>query len=276
MKSAQQIPVFIVSLARDTERRATISAHLTSLGIEFEFIDGVEGKALPADEIAAMLAPGAKLTGGQVGCYLSHLKAYRQMAERQIAAALILEDDARLHPKVARLLRSDLGEAAPFDYCFLDSWSFNENGPIFYDASKSCRIGGAFTAHLLSHGPLATHAYMISLPAAQQRLDHAFPMSCPIDMYSHLPYPIAFFAIVRPKLAWVGEIGFSSSTFERQFNQLSWRFLKKSLWYYRLRDLLLLQPVRAVREAAQARRNGRISSDRPWKKLPSGVHIVAD
>ena len=277
MTSVQQIPVLIISLTRAVERRESISAHLKNLGVEFEFVDAVEGKALSAAEIQGLLAPGASLSPGQVGCYLSHLKAYQMIVDRKIPAALILEDDARLGPDALKLLHSDLGECATFDYCFLDSENFNDEGPVFYDKSKTCSIGSSFRAHALSHGPICLHAVLISAKAAQNRLDHALPIHAPIDMYEHLPYPISFFAILRPKLAWLGEFGVVSSTFERHVpDTISWRFLKKSMWYYRLRDIVLLRPFKWMREVKEAQRQGRISSDRAWKRLPSGREVVTD
>jgi len=277
MQSAQKIPVFVISLVRDADRRATISAHLNKFGVEFEFVDAVEGKALPAGEIEGMLAPGASMTPGQVGCYLSHLETYRRIVERKIPVSLILEDDARLSVSALKLLRSDLGESPPFDYCFLDSENFNDKGPIFYDSSKTYPLGGAFEAHPLSHGPLTTHAFLISGAAAQKRLDHGFPIHWPIDMYDHLPYPISFLAVIRPKLAWLGELGIQSSTFERHSGvRVSLRFMKKSHWYYRVRELLLLKRLTWMREVREAQRQGRISPDRAWKRMPSGRQIITE
>jgi glycosyl transferase family 25 len=274
---AQPVPVFIISLTRATDRRESIGAHLKKLGVEFEFVDAVEGKAMPATEIQRLLAPGVSLSPGQVGCYLSHLEAYRRIVERQIPVALILEDDARLSPEAVKLLRSDLSDAAAFDYCFLDSENFNDAGPVFYDASQTYPIAAGFRAHPLSHGPICLHAVLVSREAARKRLEHAMPIREPIDMYEHLPYPITFLAILRPKLAWLGELGVVSSTFERHVpDTISWRFLKKSLWYYRLRDILMLKPLKWLGEVKAAQRQGRISTDRTWRRLPSGREVVTD
>lgn len=51
-KSFEEVPVWILSLQRSPERRASILVQLTAANISFEFVDAVDGQGLlPAEEV---------------------------------------------------------------------------------------------------------------------------------------------------------------------------------------------------------------------------------
>ncbi|MDG1050114.1 MAG: glycosyltransferase family 25 protein [Planctomycetota bacterium] len=93
---AGQIPIFVVSLARATSRRAKISAALEALGLDFEFVDAVDAvSGVPAElegEIDRTVNP--QLSEPEYGCALSHALLYRRIVEEGIEHSLVMEDDA--------------------------------------------------------------------------------------------------------------------------------------------------------------------------------------
>jgi glycosyl transferase family 25 len=271
------IPVFVVNMKQHADRRAAIKAHLLNLMIDFEIFEAVDGKDITADEQNRIIAPNTRIPLGHVGCYLSHINIYRYMVEEKIRVALILEDDARVHPRVAELLRF-LDQSQPnFDYCFLDSENFNNSGPVFYDKDSQVTVGPGIVAHKLSEGPSTMHAYLITLPAAERRIEHAFPISRPIDVYDQLPYEISFYSIVSPKLAWLSEYGMTSATYERgQEGPLAFRALKKSIWYYHVRDFISMTWLDRYRDVRNAQQRGRLPSTGRWRRLPQGKVIIVD
>ncbi len=277
MSSRQRIPVFVISLARAPERRAAVCAHLQSLGIEHEVVDAVDGRAMSADEMAKLVAPGRSMHPGAVGCYLSHVAVYERMRDRSLEVALVLEDDARAHPRIARLV-SEGCASLDWDYCFLDSDDHNTRGPVFYDADSGQGLGVGFTAYTLSSGPQTTHAYMITRPAALRRLEHAYPLREPVDLYWELPYAIHFTAVVGPKGAWVSEHSLQSFTSAKSgsVDQLSLAALRRWPIFYRLRDLIRLKDLRRNWQVRRLKREGLLDRQRRWKALPSGREIVLD
>lgn len=100
----QKIPVYVISLARAPDRRPAISDHLTQLGIEFEIVDAVDGRALSEEFLASVTAPGVTLSPGMIGCNLSHFDLSKRLIASRADVALFLEDDARLDPKTAEFL----------------------------------------------------------------------------------------------------------------------------------------------------------------------------
>lgn len=96
---------YVINLPRATARWERISAHLTALGIPYERIEAVEGAVLSPREIRAAanrvrfrLLHARRLQPAELGCALSHQRAYAQLAADGAGRALILEDDAAVDP----------------------------------------------------------------------------------------------------------------------------------------------------------------------------------
>lgn len=98
--------VFVITIERNANRRELLESNLR--GLEFSYVDGVDGSRVPESELGAeydddraQVAYGRSLSPGQIGCALSHRKAYRAMLEEQYDRVLILEDDASFPPESA-------------------------------------------------------------------------------------------------------------------------------------------------------------------------------
>lgn len=96
--------IFIVSLQQDVKKRETISKILNDFNLDFTFIDAVYGRELPNEYLdylrdkssGKLIDRGFPATPGEIGCTLSHLKAYQEVIDRGLDWACILEDDAIL------------------------------------------------------------------------------------------------------------------------------------------------------------------------------------
>jgi glycosyl transferase family 25 len=101
------IPVFVINLARSTDRAASIRAHLADLGVSFEFFPAIDGEITTAIQDFTVLPYRARrrnLSRSEIGCAASHLAVYRHIFERRYEFACVLEDDARLYPDTLALL----------------------------------------------------------------------------------------------------------------------------------------------------------------------------
>lgn len=94
------VKIFVISLKRCTDRRRDISQQLGQYGIEFEFIDAIDGAKLTTAQRNAMVhkkltydLPG-QLSTGEICCAASHALAYEKIVTEQIPHAIIIEDDA--------------------------------------------------------------------------------------------------------------------------------------------------------------------------------------
>ena len=104
-------PVFVISLPASVDRRAHMRKILDPLPLQYEFVDGVDGKQLSAEELnqvydekTAEIYCGRGLCLEEIGCYMSHVKAYEMISQRNISEALILEDDVYLSPDLIPFL----------------------------------------------------------------------------------------------------------------------------------------------------------------------------
>ena len=86
-----------VVMGRLQSRRDSISGQLRDLGLDFKEVPAVYLDFLPES------ARNSKLKLAEVGCVLAHQACYRHMVENDISAAMILEDDAIIDPRVAEL-----------------------------------------------------------------------------------------------------------------------------------------------------------------------------
>ncbi len=104
--------IFVISLLRSKDRRRSIQEQLDSAGLEFEFIDAVDGYNLSQEEIVAECDIEAIqcnpkwLNRGALGCALSHRNAYRKVIEQNFDYALILEDDMLVPRELSHILEA--------------------------------------------------------------------------------------------------------------------------------------------------------------------------
>src|SRR5438477_7156485 len=93
-------PAYVINLAANTRRMEDSARQLGAQGIAWRRIDAVDGRALSSAEIARVYdarrnAQSAKhpLVAPEIGCYLSHIAAWRAVAESNAPGGFIFEDD---------------------------------------------------------------------------------------------------------------------------------------------------------------------------------------
>ena len=107
------LEVLYINLDRDQARRQLLEAELGRVGISASRVPAVDGLDLPP-ELACYFAHTngqrpAMICAGAIGCYASHLRAYKQIIAEQAAATLVLEDDAILDDDLVEVIRETLG-----------------------------------------------------------------------------------------------------------------------------------------------------------------------
>jgi glycosyl transferase, family 25 len=106
----QTIFVRVISLERSTDRRERVQRELKNFPLEWAFLNAVDGfalKTLPKsyDPAKVKRLQGYELTPGEIGCYLSHMKAWGQCVE-QNKTMLVLEDDFVINGDLSHVLES--------------------------------------------------------------------------------------------------------------------------------------------------------------------------
>jgi glycosyl transferase family 25 len=184
VQSPKLIPVWVINLARDTDRRRWMDAHLRELGIPFVFSHAVDGYAIPESEAAPHLRSfregyGRDMTRGELGCALSHLQLFRQIAAGPDPFVCTMEDDIDISPAILPFLdEATLRSLPPFDVLRLYS----------IEGRRTKRAWTIATAHGRSivvplRTGFGTQAQVITRAGATKLAD--WPITAPMDGIYH-------------------------------------------------------------------------------------------
>lgn len=95
-----QVKVFLINLDKSTDRLAACVDRLQQYNVEFERISAVYGADLSDQEVAQHYDQSLNerkffrpLAAGEIGCYMSHRKAWQKIIDEDLDYAVILEDD---------------------------------------------------------------------------------------------------------------------------------------------------------------------------------------
>ena len=171
--------IYVINLDRDAERMSSIRANLEALGLPFERLPAVVGKDVPEWEKLVDLPAYAWRNrldtprAGEVGCYLSHLKAMETFLRTDAPWCVILEDDVKVLPACAEVLRC-LAEKDDWDLVKL--FNFHSGMPV----TKRALAGGhRLVAHLTR--TTSSAAYVVNRRAAETLVKSMRPISEQVD-----------------------------------------------------------------------------------------------
>lgn len=95
------VPIYLINLDRSADRLRFVTRRLDTLGLGLTRIAAIDGSLLTHEERRAFVAARPRdgkrgWLDGQIGCFLSHLDAWRRIAAGPDAYGLVLEDDIHL------------------------------------------------------------------------------------------------------------------------------------------------------------------------------------
>ncbi|MEM7329326.1 MAG: glycosyltransferase family 25 protein [Pseudomonadota bacterium] len=103
--------IFVLNLDKDHARMDHMKSQLDNADLPYERLRGVYGKEMSQAEWSthysikkARWRRARSLSPAEVGCSLSHLRAYREIVRRNLPFAFILEDDAVISENLEELL----------------------------------------------------------------------------------------------------------------------------------------------------------------------------
>ena len=197
--------IFVINLERSPERLESSQQQLAEQGLSFERINAIDGAMLTAAQINSHYNAELNkqnyhypLSPGQIGCYLSHRKAWQTIVDRQLDYAIVLEDDFILKDDLSHTITNI--EQLPVDWQIIKLSAYqNRTRPIAYQFPLQHQ------QHLVIHKKLMTGccASAISYHGAKQLLAATTMFGRPVDCdlqhiwetkvagYSLLPYPFA-------------------------------------------------------------------------------------
>ena len=220
--------IYVINLDRDVERMASIRANLEALGLPFERLSAVMGKDVPEWEKLVDMSAYAWRNrldtprAGEVGCYLSHLKAMETFLRTDAPWCVILEDDVEVLPACADVLHS-LAEKDDWDLVKL--FNFHSGLPV-----KKRALGSAH--HLVAHLTRTTSsaAYVVNRRAAETLMQSMRPITEQVDHALDRPWETGLRVRgIRPMPVVLAPVAATTSTIDYQGRGKQGRTLSKSL-----------------------------------------------
>ncbi len=175
-------PVFLINLKRDTERLTKCVTQFENLNIPFERLDAADGSTLSENEIAQAYDPVTNrrraadpLLPSEIGCYLSHIRAWNRIVERDADGGFIFEDDFQAEtglPEVLRLLPKHF-----YNWDMIKLFAANPDRSWI----EQHALGSKHKIVSPYKIPNVTIAYGLTKDTAQHLIERATPFFRPID-----------------------------------------------------------------------------------------------
>lgn len=216
---------FVVNMRKDTQKRRIIEQQLQSHpDLDFQIWEAVEGgklskdaqKSLVSEEFYSKYKRNATLPA--IGCALSHISIYKEIIDKGIDYALILEDDAilTLTPPIVGLDSYLSTQKAVAILLTPEVIYKNEDMICNLDMSVKNRTCKLYKIH----SGLMTSGYIINKSAAKLLYEHLRPVKFMADAWSDFcNMGLNLYAIVPHIISYpdgFGEIG-KSQVLERSF-----------------------------------------------------------
>lgn len=173
------IPVYALNLDHAKERWAFVTGAFAQTPFTLHRVPAVNGRAL-VFPIAEYSEPsfrrihGRGTNPGEVGCYLSHIKAMRMFLETNDSHAIICEDDALPRPGLEAVLECALQQSHRWNILRLSGLS--AGSPV-----RVAPLCGDYGLYLNFGRIKGTGMYLIDRTAARAFVTRLIPMKLPFD-----------------------------------------------------------------------------------------------
>src|SRR5574343_384069 len=192
------IQILVISLKHSHDRQARVTYEMAKTKLEWRFLEAVDGSKLDwlttpylSHKVKRLL--GFELTPKEIGCYLSHLKAWQTCVEKNVPT-LVLEDDFIVDPNLELVLSHLLSDSLDWDIVRLQALC-DSSDVLIADFDRSRLVKN-------NSDPLGATAYLVNPLSAKQLLTYSSEIYEPLDhfiehyekhglkMFAVKPYPI--------------------------------------------------------------------------------------
>ena len=180
------VKIFVINLDKSKERWDKLKPLVQRSGIDFERVSGVLGSAMSDQEKYAVVdynqydrIMSIPADNGSIGCYMSHVKVWREFLNSQYKYAIVMEDDVTFDPtEFAKVIDS----IRTHTFGKWDIISFNlahKGSPVhMFNITGTDRSLVKYRRRVSLAG-----CYMITRSGAIKLLKKALPIKMPVDYY---------------------------------------------------------------------------------------------
>ncbi len=175
----RNLQTVVISLLRSPQRREKAKSELAKTSLNWSFLDAVDGSKLQSPppeyqrrKVKRLL--GIELLPNEIGCFLSHKKAW-QACVKENQPTLIFEDDFILLPHFEKTLEVLLTE--------FHDWQLIRLQALAQTPHDIVKTIGEISIVKNHEDPLGATAYVIKPAAAKILIEHAKDIYEPLDHF---------------------------------------------------------------------------------------------
>jgi glycosyl transferase family 25 len=174
-----QMNCYVINLDRAPERLARMGALLQGLGVPFERVPAVDGRALPPPPKASEVPADAHvMTAGEIALVHSHEKCWDLFEQTGESACVILEDDVHFGSGFAAFMTGTPPLPADFDLIKIETTPFK----IWLDKHGAHTLTGGRKLLRLASPHMGSAGYVLSRAGLPKVRAVAGTMKYPIDV----------------------------------------------------------------------------------------------
>ncbi len=175
------IKAYLINLPKQKIKLNLIKKQIKNLDIPLEIIKAYDGKKIKDEDMFLFKRDVSyAVTKSEVGCALSHLKAYKKFIESNHKVALVIEDDISIPYNLKNIISeiAKKNDERKSIVTLLSKVNKYINKPI-YELSNGQKIFKAIDAAY-------AHGYLINRSAAKKLLEKLLPVWCVADQWTLL------------------------------------------------------------------------------------------
>jgi glycosyl transferase family 25 len=182
--------IFVVSLERSQDRRASVRQWFTAIDVQYEIVNAVDGTRL-TDEELQRFSPwrtyfhyGRSFGRGTLACSLSHLRVMQRIVDEGLSEAVVFEDDTEPGFDIREILGARDWVPADADVVTLHSlFSWADPQPTAHLEIAPYRVC------TYRRTPMGTQCYLVTRAGAARLLEVGYPVCLPADELLFRPRP---------------------------------------------------------------------------------------
>ena len=222
----QPIQTFVISLKDSVGRQEQAARELAKTKLQWSFIEAVDGRDLdlqnsPYSPRKVKRLLGFELTPKEIGCYLSHMKAWQACVEAN-TVTLIFEDDFIIGENFEEIIKTFLSSRLSWDILRLQA--------LFESHDILIREFNGFRWVCNTSDPLGATAYMINPNSAKKLISQSTEIFEPLDHYlEHMEKHGLIMSAIKPYPITVTDPTRATSTITDRPDRLPIRGLRKKI-----------------------------------------------
>lgn len=177
------VHAYVINLARSPERREHITSELMRIGLDYQIVEGVDGRALDVHNpalVAPSLLTSYTFPAGVAGCALSHLRVYQMMLADGLDYALVLEDDVILPADLGSLIENVADHLTGAEVALIN---YDGARKMSIEGLTSLRSGRVLVLPLDVRQPASAAAYLITRKACERMSERIPPVLVQADSW---------------------------------------------------------------------------------------------